>query len=202
MRWSTPPPRARGWRSRSPSSRSRARPRRRSRARRRASARPPPTRSTARGRRWTRCTSIAPPASRSSSARARIATRRARELRTREHELAALLARLTSLEELDAARAEYGDGARTILAESPDDVGQMGSVADYLEVDRRYERAVEACLGESLQHVVVATHAHAAAGLRLRARAQRRPGRVSSSRTRPRRRHRRQRSRCHRGSRR
>ena len=43
----------------------------------------------------------------------------------------------------------------------------MGSVADYLEVDRRYERAVEASLGESLQHVVVASHAHAAAGLRL-----------------------------------
>ncbi len=92
---------------------------------------------------------------------------RAIELRTREHDLAALLARLTSLEELDAARAQYGDGARTILAESPADVGQMGSVADYLEVDRRYERAVEACLGESLQHVVVASHAHAAAGLRL-----------------------------------
>ena len=69
------------------------------------------------------------------------------DLRTREHDLAALIARLTSLEEFDAARAQYGDGARTILAESPDDVGQMGSVADYLEVDRRYERAVEACLG-------------------------------------------------------
>ncbi len=92
---------------------------------------------------------------------------RATELRTREHELASLLARLTSLEELDAARAQYGDGARTILAESAEDVGQMGSVADYLEVDRRYERAVEACLGESLQHVVVASHGHAAAGLRL-----------------------------------
>ena len=92
---------------------------------------------------------------------------RATELRTREHDLAALVARLTSLEEFDAARAQYGDGARTILAESPEDVGQMGSVADYLEVDRRYERAVEASLGESLQHVVVASHAHAAAGLRL-----------------------------------
>ena len=92
---------------------------------------------------------------------------RASELRTREHDLAALLARLTSLEEFDAARAQYGDGARTILAESPEDVGQMGSVADYLEVDRGYERAVEACLGEWLQHVVVASHAHAEAGLRL-----------------------------------
>ena len=89
------------------------------------------------------------------------------DLRTREHDLAALIARLTSLEEFDAARAQYGDGARTILAESPDDVGQMGSVADYLEVDRRYEHAVEACLGDELQHVVVASHTHAQAGLRL-----------------------------------
>ena len=89
------------------------------------------------------------------------------DLRTREHDLAALIARLTSLEEFDAARAQYGDGARTILAESPDDVGQMGSVADYLEVDRRYERAVEASLGDELQHVVVASHTHAQAGLRL-----------------------------------
>jgi hypothetical protein len=31
-------------------------------------------------------------------------------------------------------------------------------VADYLEVDRRYERAVEACLGELLQHVIVERH--------------------------------------------
>jgi len=97
---------------------------------------------------------------------------RAHELRSREHDLAALLARLTSLEEFDAAHAQYGDGARTILAESReagkfDEVGAMGSVADYLEVDRRYERAVEACLGDWLQHVVVPSHAHAAAGLRL-----------------------------------
>ncbi len=60
-----------------------------------------------------------------------------------------------------------GDGARLILAESPDQVAHMGSVADYLEVDRRYERAVEACLGELLQHVVVPSHEHASAGLHL-----------------------------------
>jgi chromosome segregation protein len=92
---------------------------------------------------------------------------RAQDLRNREHDLAALVARLTSLEELDAARAQYGDGARLILAESPDEVAQMGSVADYLEVDRRYERTVEACFGDLLQHVVVPSHAHAAAGLAL-----------------------------------
>jgi chromosome segregation protein len=90
-----------------------------------------------------------------------------REYRTREHELAGLLGRLHSLEELAAARAEYGDAARLVLAESQDDVGQMGSVADFLEVEPGHERAVEACLGDLLQHVVVPTHDHAAAGLRF-----------------------------------
>ncbi|MBA3232295.1 MAG: chromosome segregation protein SMC [Acidobacteria bacterium] len=90
---------------------------------------------------------------------------RASELRTNEHDLAGVSARLKSLEELDAARAEYGDGARLVLAESGEDVGQMGSVADYLQTDARYERAIEACLGDLLQHVVVRTHEQAAAGL-------------------------------------
>jgi len=96
-------------------------------------------------------------------------TREARlhEWRAAEQHVAGVAARLRSLEELDAARAEYGDGARLVLAESNGDVGHMGSVADYLEVDRHYERAVEACLGDLLQHVVVATHDGAAAGLRF-----------------------------------
>jgi chromosome segregation protein len=74
---------------------------------------------------------------------------------------------LKSLEELDAARAEYGEGARTILAESGDAVPQLGSVADYLEVDREFERAVDAALGDLLQHVVVPTHEDAAKGLQF-----------------------------------
>ncbi|CAN5826510.1 chromosome segregation protein SMC [soil metagenome] len=92
---------------------------------------------------------------------------RSREYRTLEHELAGLLGRLNSLEELAAARAEYGDAARLVLAESQDDVAQMGSVADVLEVEAGYERAVEACLGDLLQHVVVPSHRHAQAGLRF-----------------------------------
>src|SRR4029453_684424 len=87
------------------------------------------------------------------------------DLRARERDLAGIQARLASLEELAAARAEYGDAARRVLAESNGDVGQMGSVADYLDVDKGYERAVEACLGDLLQHVVVQSHAAAAAGL-------------------------------------
>ncbi len=93
---------------------------------------------------------------------------RARELRTLEHELASVSARLTSLEELDAARADYGDAARAILAESSEELASrhLGSVADYLEVDKRYERAVEAALADRLQYVVVPTPESAAAGLR------------------------------------
>ena len=86
------------------------------------------------------------------------------DLRARERDLAGLHARLASLEELAAARADYGDAARRVLAESNGNVGQMGSVADYLDVDKGYERAVEACLGDLLQHVVVQSHAAAAAG--------------------------------------
>ncbi|HEX9368934.1 MAG TPA: chromosome segregation protein SMC [Vicinamibacterales bacterium] len=90
-----------------------------------------------------------------------------KDVRTREHELAGVVARLKSLEELDAARAEYGDGARLILAESGDAVAQLGSVADSVEVDQEYERAVDAALGDLLQHVVVRTHADADAGLQF-----------------------------------
>jgi chromosome segregation protein len=92
---------------------------------------------------------------------------RASECRAHEQELASIRARLNSLEELDAGRAHYGDGARLVLAEAEGRVRQMGSVADYLDVEPRYERAVAACVGDLLQHVVVATHEDAAAGLHL-----------------------------------
>jgi chromosome segregation protein len=92
---------------------------------------------------------------------------RSQDFRARERDLAGIVARVTSLEELDAARAAYGDGARRVLAESQGEVAHMGSVADYLDVDNGYERAVEACLGDLLQHVVVPSHEQAAAGLQV-----------------------------------
>ena len=88
-------------------------------------------------------------------------------LRDREQELARTEARLASLVELEASRAEFGDAARMVLLQANGRVGQLGAVADYLEVDRRYERAVEACLGDLLQYVVVERHDQAAAGLAL-----------------------------------
>jgi chromosome segregation protein len=92
---------------------------------------------------------------------------RSRSIRTREQELAGLEARLKSLEELEAARAEYDDAARAVLAQANGKVGQRGAVADYLEVGAGYERAVEACLGDLLQHVVVENPEQAAAGFQL-----------------------------------
>ena len=92
---------------------------------------------------------------------------RAREVRTREHDLAAITARLRSLEELDAHREGFSDAARMVLVQANGSVGQMGALADVIEVEPRFERAVEACLGELLQHVLVHRHEHAVAGLAL-----------------------------------
>jgi chromosome segregation protein len=92
---------------------------------------------------------------------------RAREVRSREHELASIAARLRSLEELDAHRAGFSDAARMVLVQANGRVGQMGALADVLDVPPQYERAVEACLGDLLQHVIVRRHEHAAAGLSL-----------------------------------
>jgi chromosome segregation protein len=86
-------------------------------------------------------------------------------LRAHERELAGLTARLASLTDLEASRAGYTEAARMVLAQANGHVGQQGSVADYLDVDPKYERAVEACLGDLLQHVIVPTHRQAEAGL-------------------------------------
>ena len=90
---------------------------------------------------------------------------RSNGLRAKERELAGLSARLASLVDLETARAGYTDAARIVLAQANGHVGQQGSMADYLEVEPKFERAVEACLGDLLQHVIVPTHTQAEAGL-------------------------------------
>jgi chromosome segregation protein len=92
---------------------------------------------------------------------------RAQELRAQEHSLAATVARLHSLEEFDQAHAAFGDAARLVLTEGRALIDHRGAVADSLDVKPGFERAVEACLGDLLQHVVVAARADAAAGLRF-----------------------------------
>jgi chromosome segregation protein len=92
---------------------------------------------------------------------------RAREVRSREHDLAAMSARLHSLEEIDSHRSGFADAARMVLVNANGKVGQMGALADFIEVEPKYERAVEACLGDLLQHVVVERLEHVSAGLKL-----------------------------------
>ena len=70
-------------------------------------------------------------------------------------ELAGKEARLRSLEELEASRATFGDAARFLLAEAGKEIRTHGAVADHLQVERSFERAVDALLGDLLQHVIV-----------------------------------------------
>ncbi len=76
-------------------------------------------------------------------------------------------ARLRSLEEIEASRATFGDAARLLLAEDDHGLELSGAVADHLKVDRTYERAVDALLGDVLQHVLVPSVSGARAGLAL-----------------------------------
>ncbi len=89
------------------------------------------------------------------------------ELTGTERDQAGLGARLESLEGLDASRASFGDAARFLLAEAPEAVGQHGAIADHISVERTYERAVDALLGELLQHVIVDSSAQVTAALSL-----------------------------------
>jgi len=94
-------------------------------------------------------------------------SRLAQERASRERDLAGREARLRSLEELEARRATFGDAARLLLADQSGAVAHQGAVVDHLVVERSFERAVDALLGDVLQHVIVATAGDAEAGLRL-----------------------------------
>ncbi|HJU44770.1 MAG TPA: AAA family ATPase [Vicinamibacterales bacterium] len=92
---------------------------------------------------------------------------RSRDVRTREQEVAAMTGRLRSLEEIDTHRSGFADAARMVLVSANGKVNQMGALADFIEVEPRYERAVEACLGDLLQHIIVERLDHVSAGLQL-----------------------------------
>jgi chromosome segregation protein len=91
---------------------------------------------------------------------------RRQDTRAREQELASVEARLKSLEEIELGRAQYGEAARFILNEASG-ISRAGSLADYLEVEPGFEPAVEAFLGDLLQHVLVPDHASAEHALAL-----------------------------------
>src|SRR6185369_16540163 len=76
-------------------------------------------------------------------------------LAVRERELAAAAVRMHSLEEIEVRRAAFGDAARLLLAGAEGTLQHHGAVADHLQVERSYERAVDALLGDLLQYVLV-----------------------------------------------
>ncbi|HKG58342.1 MAG TPA: chromosome segregation protein SMC [Pyrinomonadaceae bacterium] len=71
--------------------------------------------------------------------------------------------RLESLKELDHRRAYYSPAVQLIFSptETPRDFHFIGTLADALNVDAKWERAVEGVLGSSLQSIVVPTPADA-----------------------------------------
>jgi chromosome segregation protein len=67
--------------------------------------------------------------------------------------------KLESLQELDHRRAYYSPAVQMIFSQSdaPRDFHFIGTLADALNVDAKWERAVEGVLGSSLQAIVVPT---------------------------------------------
>jgi chromosome segregation protein len=67
--------------------------------------------------------------------------------------------RLESLKELDERRAYYSSAVQFVFAQTdtPRDFHFLGTLADLLNVDAKWERAVEGVFGASLQSVVVPT---------------------------------------------
>ena len=67
--------------------------------------------------------------------------------------------RLESLKELDDRRAYYSSAVQLLFSEdtAPRDFHFIGTLADALKVDAKWERAVEGVLGSTLQSIVVPT---------------------------------------------
>lgn len=75
-------------------------------------------------------------------------------VQSKRDELSQHRSRLTSLEELEAQFAGYGQGVRLLMTESPLQGRLGGLLADALVVPEEYEVAVEAVLAERLQSIL------------------------------------------------
>ncbi|HYC01312.1 MAG TPA: chromosome segregation protein SMC [Candidatus Limnocylindrales bacterium] len=82
-------------------------------------------------------------------------------------ETASLRSRLESLEELHRSFAGYNDGVRAFMSNGGRErAGAKAVVADVIQIDSGYERAVAAVLGERLQYIVVPSTDAAVEGAR------------------------------------
>jgi len=78
-------------------------------------------------------------------------------LQQRRDELSGAASRLTSLQELEAQFAGYGQGVRNLLLAEPFQDAPFTMLADALDVEEEYEIPLEAVLGERLQYLLCAT---------------------------------------------
>lgn len=75
-------------------------------------------------------------------------------------ELSDKRSRLQSLEEIQRGYEGFDRGVRAVMAKAGEDLrqaGLFGLVADVVSAPSEYEKAIEAALGEQLQHVIVET---------------------------------------------
>jgi chromosome segregation protein len=81
------------------------------------------------------------------------------ELTRAREEYSRVRHRLDTLVELDAKRAHYSPAVQKLFAtgDAPEEFHFMGTLADMLNVEPRWERAVEGVFGSSLQAVIVPT---------------------------------------------
>ena len=87
-----------------------------------------------------------------------------REAEAAQSERDGLAGRLSSLEEIVATHAAFDEGVRALLA-GPNGIEVLGVVADAVETDSQFERAVEALFGDRLQAVLVPDASHALRGI-------------------------------------
>lgn len=78
-------------------------------------------------------------------------------LRKREN-LTEKTARLNSLKELDAGLEGYHEGVKDLLINEGNNLDIHALVADIIETSPQYELAIEAALGQRLQHIVLKDH--------------------------------------------
>jgi chromosome segregation protein len=110
-------------------------------------------------------TDLAETEARSGEARAAAQTLGA-EASGHQSERDSLQGRLSSLEEIIATHSAFDEGVRALF-QNPDPDTVLGVVADSLETDSTYERAVEAFLGDSLQAVLTPDGHGALRGIRF-----------------------------------
>ncbi|HEV7501017.1 MAG TPA: chromosome segregation protein SMC [Vicinamibacteria bacterium] len=88
-----------------------------------------------------------------------------REAEAHQSERDSLAGRRASLDDMVATHSAFDEGVRALLA-GPEGIEVLGVVADAVETDSAYERAVEAFLGDRLQAVLTPDAGHALRGIR------------------------------------